>query len=92
MDEDRFLAQECAVISPGDRYGLIDVVLVLVKRSAKSAMMAKDITLGLTSSITDCLRLSRLIAFLAGVRAITLSSLSLYPPSAANSSALENLT
>lgn len=93
MNEDRLLAQKGAVVPTRDRHRLVDVVLVLIPRSAGGLYKYREVfTFGFTSSITDCFRLSRLIAFLAGVRAITLSSLSLYPPSAANSSAFENLT
>lgn len=107
VDKDVLLAKERAVILSWYRDHLAHIILVLcdatpyqyrnqqqneLKKGREALGENRRRTLGLTSSITDCFRLSRLIAFFAGVLATTLSSLSPYPPNCANSSALLNFT
>ena len=94
MNEYALLPEKGTVIASWNRHGLVDVILVLWDsvRHTRVERPGTARTFGFTSSMTACFKFSRFMAFFAGVRAITLSSLSLYPPMAANSSALENLT
>ena len=94
VNEDTLLSEQRTMVSSWDGNRLINIILVLIDAVSDKQRPTNRVafTFGFTSSITACLRLSRFMAFFAGVRAMTLSSLSLYPPIAANSSAFENLT
>lgn len=78
LNVDVFLSEQFAVKLMGNQYCLVHEVAILdITASITENGNGTDVkTFSLTSSITESFKLSRFIWFLNGVRAMTLSSLS----------------
>ena len=72
-----FLPEQFAVKLMRDQYCLVDEIAILDNAGLTAEYVRENLpTFSLTSSITESFKLSRFIWFLNGVRAMTLSSLS----------------